>query len=77
MAKEEIVPVAQKYTLTINEASAYFNIGIKKLRHIAEEYAGELSIRNGMPLVALHWEHRFAVACGNQTAPVVGCTYPE
>ena len=45
MAKEEIVPVAQKYTLTITEASAYFNIGIK--RHIAEEYAGELSIRSG------------------------------
>lgn len=47
MAKEEIVPVAQKYTLTITEASAYFNIGIKKLRYIAEEYAGELSIRSG------------------------------
>lgn len=45
--KKDIVPVAQKYTLTITEASAYFNIGIKKLRHIAEEYAGELSIRSG------------------------------
>ncbi len=43
----EIVPVSQKYMLTINEASVYFNIGIKKLRRIAEEYAGDISIRSG------------------------------
>ncbi len=31
------VPVWEKYTLTIEEASKYFRIGEKKLRRIAEE----------------------------------------
>lgn len=31
------VPINQKYALTIKEASAYFSIGIKKLRRMAEE----------------------------------------
>ena len=47
MAKEEIVPVAQKYTLTINEASAYFNIGIKKMRRLAEENLGVFAVFSG------------------------------
>ena len=28
----ETLPVSEKYMLTIKEAAAYFNIGIKKLR---------------------------------------------
>lgn len=31
------VPVWEKYTLTIEEASRYFRIGEKKLRKLAEE----------------------------------------
>ena len=31
------VPIWEKYTLTIEEASKYFRIGEKKLRKIAEE----------------------------------------
>ena len=31
------VPINQKYALTIKEASAYFSIGIKKMRRLAEE----------------------------------------
>ena len=31
------VPIREKYTLTIEEASKYFRIGEKKLRKIAEE----------------------------------------
>ena len=31
------VPIWEKYTLTIEEASKYFRIGEKKLRRIAEE----------------------------------------
>ena len=31
------IPVWEKYTLTIEEASKYFRIGEKKLRKIAEE----------------------------------------
>ena len=30
------VPISEKYTLTIKEASAYFSIGEKKLRRLAE-----------------------------------------
>ena len=31
------VPIWEKYTLTIEEASKYFRIGEKKLRKLAEE----------------------------------------
>ena len=31
------VPIWEKYTLTIEEASKYFRIGVKKLRKLAEE----------------------------------------
>ena len=29
-AENTLVPVSEKYTLTIKEAAAYFNIGIKR-----------------------------------------------
>ena len=32
-----ILPIWEKYTLTIDEASKYFRIGEKKLRKLAEE----------------------------------------
>ncbi len=32
------VPVWEKYTLTINEASEYFNLGEKKIRYLADNY---------------------------------------
>ena len=32
------IPIWQKYTLSIEEASRYFRIGEKKLRRLAEEY---------------------------------------
>lgn len=34
------VPIWERYTLTIGEASKYFRIGEKKLRRIAEENKG-------------------------------------
>lgn len=43
-AKESLVPVCEKYTLTIKEAAAYFNIGIKKMRRMAEENTGRFSV---------------------------------
>lgn len=38
------VPIDQKYTLTVREASSFLSIGIKKLRQTAEEKdeAGDL-----------------------------------
>lgn len=37
MSNAQGIPVWEKYTLTIEEASKYFRIGEKKLRKIAEE----------------------------------------
>lgn len=49
MEKEDkvIVPVCEKYTLTIREAAAYFNIGIKKMRRLAEENTSRFSVFSG------------------------------
>ncbi len=35
------VPIWEKYTLTIEEASKYFRIGKNKLRKLAEENSNE------------------------------------
>ncbi len=37
MKKEEAVPVWERYTMTVDEASAYFRIGENKLRRIIVE----------------------------------------
>ena len=42
-----IVSVKEKYTLTIKEAAAYFNIGIKKMRRIAEDNLGTVAVYCG------------------------------
>lgn len=31
------LPISEKYMLTVKEAAAYFNIGIKKMRRLAED----------------------------------------
>ena len=51
MSNAQDIPVWEKYTLTIEEASKYFRIGENKLRRLAEENkdAGWL-IMNGMVL---------------------------
>lgn len=46
--KNEVVPLWEKYTLTIQEAAEYFHIGEKKLRKFAEENIdAEYIIMNG------------------------------
>ena len=45
--KEAVVPVGDKYMLTIKEASNYFSIGEKKLRRLAEEHTGDFAVING------------------------------
>lgn len=37
MSNEKSVPVWFKFTLTISEASEYFNIGEKKIRQLVQE----------------------------------------
>ncbi|SKB83982.1 Phage integrase family protein [Lachnospiraceae bacterium] len=74
MEKENVktgLASGEKYLLTIREASSYFNIGTKKLRRIEDRvpskvdrvidgYSGFLFYdEKDMPLVAMHWQHRF------------------
>lgn len=40
----ETLPVSEKYMLTIKEAAAYFNIGTKKMRRIAEDNLGTVAV---------------------------------
>ena len=42
-----MVPVSEKYTLTIKEAAAYFNIGTKKLRRLAEDNIDRFAVFSG------------------------------
>ena len=37
----------EKYMLTIKQAAAYFNIGEKKMRRIAEDRLGDVSVFSG------------------------------
>lgn len=39
------IPISEKYMLTVNEAAAYFNIGIKKIRRMSENNDGKFAIR--------------------------------
>lgn len=60
LIKEEskpLVSVCEKYTLTIREAAAYFNIGIKKMRRLAEENTGGFSVFSGNKYLIIR--HRF------------------
>lgn len=41
------IPINEKYMLTIKEASAYFNIGIKKMRRLAEDNTDFFAILMG------------------------------
>ena len=41
------VPVSERSMVTIREASVYFNIGIKKMRRLAEDNAGRFAVFSG------------------------------
>lgn len=41
------IAVSEKYMLSVKEAAAYFNIGEKQIRRIAENERNSISIRNG------------------------------
>ena len=47
MEDREKVQIHNKFCLTVEEASAYFNIGTKKIRQIVQENDDELSVLNG------------------------------
>lgn len=39
--------LSEKYMLSVKEAAAYFNIGVKKMRRLAEDNVGIFSVYNG------------------------------
>ena len=41
------IPIQDKYMLSIREASVYFNIGMKKIRRMAEDNEGEFALYFG------------------------------
>ena len=38
------LPINERYMLTIKEAASYFNIGTKKLRRLAEDNLGTVTV---------------------------------
>lgn len=42
-----IISINEKYLLTIKEAAEYFNIGIKKMRRLAEDNIGRFAVYSG------------------------------
>ena len=46
-AENTFIPVSEKYLLTIREAAVYFNIGIKKMRRLAEDNLGGFAVFSG------------------------------
>lgn len=52
MNKENRVPLWHKYSLTITEASDYFNIGEKKLRQMVQENgSADFLLNNGVKVL--------------------------
>ena len=47
MQNETQLKPSEKYLLTIKEAGDYFNIGVKKMRRLAEDNIGGFSIYSG------------------------------
>ena len=45
--KKDSIPVHEKYVLTIREAAEYFNIGLKRMRQLAEENTDSFGLWNG------------------------------
>ena len=41
------IAYGERYTLSIKEAASYFNIGIKKMRRLAEENLGVFAVMSG------------------------------
>ena len=41
------LPISEKYMISIKEAGAYFNIGSKKMRRLAETNEGSFALHSG------------------------------
>lgn len=47
MSEERAIPIWEKFALTINEATEYFNIGEKKIRALVDNFGDDFSVLNG------------------------------
>lgn len=47
MQTEKQLKPSEKYLLTVKEAGDYFNMGVKKMRRLAEDNIGSFSIYHG------------------------------
>ena len=47
MNMKQYIPLSDKYALTLSEASAYFGIGVKKLKRLADENGSRFFLYNG------------------------------
>lgn len=47
MSEERAIPIWEKFALTINEATEYFNIGEKKIRALVDNFGDGFSVLNG------------------------------
>ena len=58
--EKEMVPVKDKYTLTVTEAGAYFNIGVKRIRRILAEHPNQFTVNCGSKqLIVRHKFEKF------------------
>ena len=58
--EKELVPIKDRYTLTVTEAGAYFNIGVKRIRRIIAEHPGKLTVNCGnKQLIVRHKFEKF------------------
>ena len=62
------IPVKDKFLLTINEASEYFNIGQKNMRRIAEDHLDSFSIFQG---------HRYLIIRSKFEEYIISCLKTE
>lgn len=46
-----VIPINEKFALTISEASAYFNIGRDKLYELAKEDGNQYTLHNGKTIL--------------------------
>lgn len=47
MAPVNTISISEKYLLTIKESAEYFNIGMKKMRRLAEDNIGRFAVYSG------------------------------
>lgn len=45
--KDNELAASEKYSLSIREAAAYFSIGTKKMRRLAEDNLGDFAVYSG------------------------------